>query len=640
MGDKGSFILKMKEFMQKVATFFKTPMMRSVLNIRTVYFLLLPLILLLALSVMHLTNGNAAYMFFASPFWGLKFLISYLFLLAFQCFFWCITQHGAIAATLNNLVFFVLALITEMRIAFRGDPLLPTDVLMVGELGSIAGFIEIPFMWAPVISGVLLLGATVLYFILRRKTVCEKRNLQVRIACVVLSLTFFGVTAYNLCFSVPFRHDTLAKMDVQIAAFNPVDDYRSNGLVLEFFPRIGDLVVSRMEGYDEQKIEEIRQNSAQQTYFKEGDVHPNIIFIQNEALWDVYEMNGETAFSVDPLANMRQISMQDNARMGKMATSVFGGGTCLPEFEAITGMNCAYLPSNGYPYVQYITRKTPSIVSHYKDCGYETIAFHPYQKNFYSRDRAYPLLGFDSYCGREEMANPTVSGWYVSDQAVTDYIIDAHKNKTKDRMFMFTVTMQNHGGYTPSRYEHYDVEVKNDKLSAEDLSALADYTQGVYEADVAFKNLATYFSTVEEPTIILMYGDHLPLLGTEGSIYRACGYVEDQLPFVTVRYEQLHETPYIVWANYDVDLSGFSEKMSAGKLGLELLRMSELPEVPWYFNTMYALYEKMPVVNPHFYYDAKGNKYVQMPEVYLQKEADFKYIQYDILHGRQFSAKK
>jgi len=87
MGDKGSFILKMKEFMQKVATFFKTPMMRSVLNIRTVYFLLLPLILLLALSVMHLTNGNAAYMFFASPFWGLKFLISYLFLLAFQCFF-------------------------------------------------------------------------------------------------------------------------------------------------------------------------------------------------------------------------------------------------------------------------------------------------------------------------------------------------------------------------------------------------------------------------------------------------------------------------------------------------------------------------------------------------------------------------
>ena len=60
---------------------------------RALAFFIMPLVLLMILEVMHLTNGNAVLLIFTSPFYWLKLLISYVFLLAVQGFFWCITQH-------------------------------------------------------------------------------------------------------------------------------------------------------------------------------------------------------------------------------------------------------------------------------------------------------------------------------------------------------------------------------------------------------------------------------------------------------------------------------------------------------------------------------------------------------------------
>ena len=161
----------------------------------------------------------------------------------------------------------------------------------------------------------------------------------------------------------------------------------------------------------------------------------------------------------------------------------------------------------------------------------------------------------------------------------------------------------------------------------------------MYETDVAYAKLVHYFRSVDEPTIIVMYGDHLPLLGAEGKVYREGGYVENVLPFNSSEHEHLHETPYIVWANYDVDLRGFNPKISSGKIGLELLRLSGIEEVPTYFNALYAFYDALPVVNPYFIYDNKGNKLDVVPEEYTVTETAFKYIQYDLLHGKHYVGK-
>ncbi len=609
----------------------KHPLLR-----RAKAFFVMPLVLLAILEVMHLTNGNAVLLVFSSPFYIVKLLLSYGFILSVQWILWCITQHTFTAVCINTFFFFLLGFVTEVMISLTGDPLLPTDILLIGALDTITSFVHIPFVPFSVVAGVLAVLSCIGFYIWHKRAQRPKMKLWLRLGCITLGVALFAVNVYYLCIDYDFRRDTLNKLDVQIAAFNPVEDYRENGLILEFFPRIGDMFVDKMDGYSKSKIELVEDTFGDAGYFEAGEVQPNIIYIQNEALWDVYEME-QTEFNVDPMKNIRKIGKEKNARFGKMATSVFGGGTCLPEFEAITGLNCRYLLSYGYPYVQYITNETPSIVSAFKNNGYQTVAFHPYHKNFYSRNRAYPLLGFEEYYGMEDMEKPEKSGWYISDMEATNFIIDTYENKDAEQpLFMFTVTMQNHGGYTPARYKSYDVTVENPGLNEEDTASLLDYTQGVYESDVAFKALVDYFRKVDEPTLIVMYGDHLPLLSIEGRALREGGYVEDVLPFDSTEHEQLHETPYIIWANYDVDLSDFEKKISAGKIGLELMRISGLGEVPAYFNALYTLYDALPVVNPYFIYDAKGNKLDAVPENLQAVENAFKYIQYDLLHGKHY----
>ena len=69
--------------------------------------------------------------------------------------------------------------------------------------------------------------------------------------------------------------------------------------------------------------------------------------------------------------------------------------------------------------------------------------------------------------------------------------------------------MQNHGSYD-SAYENFDQKIK--LTSTEEYYPAANrYLSLIYESDQAFKELVEYFSNVDEPTIICMFGDHQPI---------------------------------------------------------------------------------------------------------------------------------
>ena len=123
----------------------------------------------------------------------------------------------------------------------------------------------------------------------------------------------------------------------------------------------------------------------------EKDRKVNVIIIQNEAWWNPALLKNVN-YSVDLMEGINSLS--ENVVRGTFVTPVYAGGTCLPEFEVLTGIPMLFMPTSVYPYTQYVTHKTPSIVSAYKDNGYQTVALHPYRKNFYNRSTAYPLLGF------------------------------------------------------------------------------------------------------------------------------------------------------------------------------------------------------------------------------------------------------
>ena len=97
-----------------------------------------------------------------------------------------------------------------------------------------------------------------------------------------------------------------------------------------------------------------------------GSLHhanSSVIIIQNEAWWDPAQMP-EVTYSEDLLSGIR--SLKKNTVKGTFLSPVYAGGTCMPEFEVVTGIPTYFLPSSAYPYTQYITDQTPSIVSVYQ----------------------------------------------------------------------------------------------------------------------------------------------------------------------------------------------------------------------------------------------------------------------------------
>ncbi len=602
---------------------------------RIAYFFLAPLFLLFALEIMHLTYPGSLKDSF-SVFFPLKLFMTYLFLLGTQSVFYTITFGNDFAANfINSIVFFLMAYINEVVAKITGDPLLPTDFLLIGQLKEISSFAKIP-----VYPSMIMTLAVVIYSLKYHKMICNRTDkllkFNIKIPACIAAVVLFAFSSYYLCFDYDFRHRTLPKIGVTTRAFNPIEDYNANGLILTFFPRIGDAVIRVPDSYTEEAVNKVEKEYGDNVTPVDAEkVQPNVIIIQNEAFWDPTLLEN-VEFSSDPMPNIRRLS--ETYPSGYMFSPVFAGGTCMPEFECLTGMSTAFLDSFTYPYIQHVTSKTTSTASLYKDAGYSTVAIHPYNKNFYGRYTAYPLLGFDEFIGIEEMQNSEKRGWHVSDASAVDEMIYQYENKKTDRIFQFCVTIQNHGAYSGGRYPSYDVVIENSSLSKNDKAGLEDFTQGVFDADVEFNRLINYFVSESEPTLIVMYGDHLPLLGTEGSTYMDTGFIERKENFEYYKYPQLYKTPYIVWANYDISDFELPKLTSPANIGLSVLEYANIG-MPWYMNLFKEVYEKYPVFQ---------GEYIMNPEFEYLKGIDekdrplfdaYKLIQFDLLDGENYILK-
>lgn len=600
---------------------------------RFAFFLIAPLILLCSLEVMHLSYPYAAEVFYKSDFYIAKMMITYLFLFCWQGFFYVLTQNAFVANLLNTVLMFMIAYASEVMGRLNGSPLLPCNLLLMSNVGDITSFVEIPFFISVIPAVITLLLSLGMHFYILHSHPVKRRWYQRLILGGILIAAFVFVNN-AVCYNKNFRHQVLSKLDIRVSAFNPIEDYQSNGAVLTFFPRIGDLVIPKLDNYSEDSIEKLRPRYEPKIPAP-GQAKANVIIIQNEAWWDPSLMP-EVSYTPELLSGIHSLS--DNTVRGTFLSPVYAGGTCMPEFEVITGIPTYLLPSAAYPYSQYIMEYTPSIVSSYQDQGYQTVALHPYKTNFYNRSTAYPLLGFDEFKGIDEFTCQDKSGAYVDDMACVKQIIEEFEGKTSEYIFEFVVTMENHGAYKTPRYDSFDITMEAPTLSSEDYDDLLRYSQGVYNADKAYMALVDYFSKVDEPVILVMYGDHLPLLGTNGSTYMDAGFVEQTNTFSSGNYPHLYETPYVIWTNYPMPDFRLSEKISGNTLGLKVFLQSG-NEVPWHLTVLNEFSNHYPATVNTAIYNADMEKTDGLSADDEQLLEDVELIIYDILHGQQYCTK-
>lgn len=329
---------------------------------------------------------------------------------------------------------------------------------------------------------------------------------------------------------------------------------------------------------------------------------------------------------------VRSLSGDDNAITGQLVVPAFGGGTCNTEYEYLTSNTYAFFKSGSYPMLQYVHGETESVASVLSEQGYNTVAIHPYYGSGWARNRAYPLMGFDTFLDIDSFDDETTEYLrrYVSDNSSFDKIIEtyeANEAESDNPLFLFNVTMQNHCGYD-TVYDNFPetVEFEHDSL----YPYTKQYLSLIQESDQAIERLVEYFSGQEEPTIIVFFGDHMPYI--ENSFYNYLTMYSDKTE-AELEMDK-HTVPFFIWANYDIE--GYDAgRISTNYLGPLTLDVAGA-QMSEYQEYVYSLMEQYPVISAVGCVNSYG-VYVPL-EMAAQDLHDYKIVQYQNVFDSEDSA--
>ena len=507
----------------------------------------------------------------------------------------------------------VLAMVNYYVMEFRGEPFLLLDIVGMGTAAEVVGEYNFTIK--------LMLGIPLIYALVFAEFALKFQKLELGKRSrrnTIFRFAALAVLVVALGFSL---NPVLAKVgEVKLWKINRI--YKEEGYVSSLFREIPYFNVEQPEGYSIEKVEELAQN-IEKNNSTVSTTPANIIVIMNESLTD-FESVGDVKSNVEILPFIR--SLNENVKHGQVHVPTFGGNTARSEYEALTGNSMSFLPSGSVPYQLYVRDPEYGMADILKSQGYYTIAMHPNKANNWNRALVYPYMGFDEFISLENWGDEhrELLRNYVSDKAAFEKIISLYEEKSTDeKLFTFCVTMQNHGGYTATDESNFKPSVKLDYKKEYPLAET--YLSLARESDSAFKELVEYFQKVEEPTMIVMFGDHWPKI-EEGFMAEVLGSNRQKLGLVES--QQTYTTPYVIWTNYPSDT--VEEDFSCNYLGSYILQLAGL-EMPEYNQFLMNMKEELPIIGIGAVCDKDGNWYAddELPEKYSAMLNEYKILEYN-----------
>ena len=546
------------------------------------------------------------------------------------------------AVLILGIIAYGVGTVTYFKLEMRGEPLLPWDFQQLGDFMGVADNVKLsvqPHMIVVAIIFLLCLGLSIMMPSPYRGM--KRRGLIVRLILSIVG----AVMSLGIFFGIYMSKEVCASFHIYEDMWMQDRYYRNYSIVTGFLTNLRVMQFEAPENYSQEAVyerldqvekdlsnEPLYEDSYAAEHEKDAVQTPNIIYVMNESFWDVSRLEG-IAFDRDLTPNLKRLAQQGAS--GYVYSPSFGGGTCDVEFEVLTGFSLEHLPAGSKPYQQYVTDATPSLAQFLKGQGYSTVAIHGYYERMWSRNTAYPRLGLDDFISIEDMSDPDKRRGFVSDMEMTQQIIEQYEScKENGPVFIHAVTMQNHTTYDESKYPQDELVnvLEHPGLSEKTLSPLRDFATGVYEADAALGALTDYFSQVEEPTIIVFWGDHFNPFGDGYEIYEKTGYIEKG----DTSSPALHQTDLLIWSNYS-DTHTDLGTIAAYEVSPVMAELYGL-ERPIYFD---YLLQQMSVYRARtrgVTVEANGSFSETMTEEQQQWYNDHWLLQYDQMFGKNFTA--
>ena len=462
--------------------------------------------------------------------------------------------------SLVSTIWLGLAIANFILLGYRTTPLAAIDFYILKPVFSIlkiyltpVQMILIVLAFAAVITGIVFI------FIKAPKHQALYRGALVSIA--MTSLATFGLIHFSI------------QADATSTSFaNLANAYRNYGFAYCFATSLLDTGIDKPEDYSVETMASLAEDIEEETkedvspdaqkdsaIFSDSQQEPNIVMVQLESFIDPNRLDGFT-YSENPVPVFTEL--KENYTSGYLSVPAIGAGTANTEFEVLTGMSLDYFGPGEYPYKTILQQSTcESIAYNLKELGFGTHVIHNNTGTFYDRHLVFPNLGFDTFTSLEYMnhveKNPL--GW-AKDTVLTTEILTTLFS-TEQRDFIYAISVQPHGKYPSVPLgDEQPITVSSTVLSEDELIPFSYYVNQVYEEDAFLRSLVQALETCGEPTILVLYGDHLPSISA----------AEDNMAK-----GDLLQTEYVIWDNIgleeqDLDLKAYQLSASIlKKLGIQ-----------------------------------------------------------------------
>lgn len=388
--------------------------------------------------------------------------------------------------------------------------------------------------------------------------------LSVVLVVIVLVLSFYKSQPRQRLLKKGFIHVgivgmlimTMPTLSTSIARFSETDGnlkttYDEFGFAYSFVQSVISKGVKRPTGYNQdvliQRLQGLNKDQS-------NSMNANVIAIQLESFFDVNRVDNLLLQS-NPIPYFSYL--KNNYPSGLLTVPTIGGGTANSEFEFLTGMDLTYFGVGEYPYKTILREKSlPSLVSYFNELNYTTTAIHNHVANFYRRQVVYKYLGFDHFVSLETMRDITTTpmGW-AKDKHLISYI-QSTMAQSYGKDFVFGVSVQAHGEFpnTPLEADMIQYIAPTDEKSNNNINY---YLNQIHEMDLMIEELVTWVQSHDEPTILVLYGDHLP--GIEFGLDDVDSY----------------QTDYVIVANFE--LNHTEQNLDLPKLGSKVLSFIKHP---------------------------------------------------------------
>ena len=425
----------------------------------------------------------------------------------------------------------ILGIINGIVLSNRVTPFGFADLAVISDLTTMLKTYVSPLMAVLIVIGVTLF-IFVCSIIYAKGPIYKGKQRRIVSLISILSIIFMAI---------PFITSIAQERNVVASYFtNIAQGYKDYGFVYAFSSGVVNRGMSKPDGYDEEVIaalqEAVASEKAITTVTSENG--PNIITVLLESFVDPYEYNFMT-YSQDPTPFFHYL--EDNYTSGYMITPVVGAGTANAEFEILTGMKLQYFGTGEYPYKTILKEiDCESIAAVMKSLGYGTHAVHNNGGKFYSRDNAFSMMGFDSFTSKEMMniTDFTPTDDWAEDSILAEEIIKTLTSTENQPDLTYGITVGSHGVYAEEEVlENPYCEVYGLESEA-DTNKWTYYMHQINKTDQFMQDLCAGLNALDEDTIVVFWGDHLPTMGLEDS---------DMVS------GDIYKTKYVTWNNFGLE---------------------------------------------------------------------------------------